>query len=95
MTTPSETPETDKELHAVQYGTSRFSFPDHARKLERERDKWREIAGELARLVHHNRSCVSHQSGVAEHCGCGVTKALKRYEEAINPASSEPSKSAG
>jgi len=34
----SDTPETDKALAAVLLGTDRYSFPEHARRMERERD---------------------------------------------------------
>ena len=38
MDTLNNTPETDKALLAVKHGTDRFSFPEHARRMERERD---------------------------------------------------------
>lgn len=44
---PSDTPETDKELHAIWYGGSRYSFPDHARRMERERDQARKALDDV------------------------------------------------
>lgn len=47
--TMSQTPETDAALHAIHYGGSAYSFPNHARKLEIQRNQWRDCAKRLAR----------------------------------------------
>lgn len=38
MDTLNDTPETDKAYDAVIHGGARFSFPEHARRMERQRD---------------------------------------------------------
>lgn len=54
MTT--DTPRTDALLHAVQCGFSRFSFPEHARQLERELNQWRICAERLAGCFDGNEN---------------------------------------
>jgi hypothetical protein len=40
----TDTPETDAAHHALIYGPDRFSFPAHARRMERERNEARREA---------------------------------------------------
>lgn len=54
MNDQAETPETDKALFDVQRGCDSFSFPEHARRMERERDEWKALVTQYSAEREHN-----------------------------------------
>lgn len=56
----TDTPETDKALFAVQHGGDAYSFPEHARKMERQRDEARAALRDAIQ-------CLSDGHGWAKH----------------------------
>lgn len=47
----SDTPETDKALYTVQHQIHRYSFPEHARQMERERNAARKALAEAIQEI--------------------------------------------
>jgi hypothetical protein len=57
----NNTPETDKAQMALMQGGNRYSFPEHARRMERERNSARQqcavLRHELERLADALKAC--------------------------------------
>lgn len=80
----SETPETDQVLkkHGRPIGILDLHEGKKSQQLERERDKWRELAGELAERLGSLEYEFGNDRPTTWPTCASVTKALKRYEEA-------------
>ena len=77
----TDTPETDAAHHACIHGGDRFSFPEHARRMERERNQWKAIAIELERHARHSLNCKGCLEGFP--CECGSEAARQSLREAL------------
>jgi hypothetical protein len=89
MNTPTETPGTDAALHEVTYGSSRFSFPEHARKMERERDEARR---QLAAVTKERDDAVAKGENITHQLGMAMMELTEanadraRLREALEKA---------